>query len=698
MNLRCHSSTRRHRPRRGSCLALCAGSLLLSVCLAPYARAVTTVSVDGRTAPVTLTVGETVTIRFDTAKASGSVQYRWSRDLTGKYDPASPIALTNPITDGGSEDADPAPGKIAWNFTVPPLMPAGRYLLRLEDRVDGTALDAPFWTVVPKPQAQSLSGRVVLGSGSTAPGSPPPDAIIWAYADLNGLPVASANVGADGGYTLPLPPGRYMVFSEWFGNLRSQRQAVTVAAGQQIAGVNHTLLVGQEVSGSLRDDAGKPLPNAAVTATPNQGTALTTQSFADGSYVLVLPEGQWRIGARGMEKVVTVADQPQDGVDFPPPPTGPTPATGTILTIAGNGVSGLGGDGGPAATARLQNVVGLSIDRAGNLYLVDNVVNRVRKIDAATGIITTVAGSARVDAIRFLAPFGSTGGFSGDGGPATTARLDTPQHLAVDGAGNLYISDGSNQRVRRVDAKTGIITTVAGSGPAGSANGSFSGDGGPATAATLFRPQGIAVDGAGNLYIADRDNHRVRKVSPDGVITTVAGGGKNPLTEGADAVSVALNTPRNVAVDGQGNLFVWDNSLNRVLKMTPDGKLRFYAGNGTAGFSGDGGLATAAQLNATYLSMAVDSAGSLFMVDMANNRIRKVSPEGIISTVAGSGATGVGSGGFSGDGSPATSARLNLPASVAIDAAGNLYIAEILNKRIRKVIGVAAPGLLAPGG
>jgi sugar lactone lactonase YvrE len=316
-------------------------------------------------------------------------------------------------------------------------------------------------------------------------------------------------------------------------------------------------------------------------------------------------------------------------------------------------------------------------------------------VDGSTGIITTVAGSTTIDAIRGLVPFGSTGGFSGDGGPATAARLDTPQHITVDASGNLYISDQGNQRVRRVDAKTGMITTVAGSGPVGLGKGSYSGDGGPATAATLSNPQSIAIDGAGNLYISDNRNALVRRVSPDGIITTVAGGGKNPVTEGAEAVSVTLGRPRNLAVDGQDNLFIWDGTLNRVLKMRPDGKLSYYAGNGTAGFSGDGGPATAAQLNADFLAMAVDSAGNVFLSDRLNNRVRKVSPEGIISTVAGSGAAGFGNGGFSGDGGPATAAQLSVPISVAIDATGNLHIADQSNGRIRKVIGIAAPGLVA---
>ena len=181
-----------------------------------------------------------------------------------------------------------------------------------------------------------------------------------------------------------------------------------------------------------------------------------------------------------------------------------------------------------------------------------------------------------------------------------------------------------NQRVRRVDAKTRVITTVAGSGPIGLGKGSFSGDGGLATAATLSGPQSLVFDPAGNLYIADNLNGRVRRVSPEGIITTVAGGGKDPVTDGADALTVTLGRPRNLARDGQGNLFIWDGSLNRVLKMRPDGKLSFYAGNGTAGFSGDGGPATAAQLNAPFLYMTADSAGNLFVADQSNNRVRKI--------------------------------------------------------------------------
>jgi hypothetical protein len=671
------------------------GSLLLALTVSPPARAVTAVSVDGHPDPVTLTVGETVTIHFDVAKAGGSATNRWHRDLTGagQHDPTAPISSGGTLTDGGSGDTDPTPARIAWSFTVRPTMPAGRYVLHLLDSTDRSGVPSPV-TVVPQPQAQVVTGRVLLGSGSTAPGSPPPDAIVWAYADLS-TPVASANIRADGSYTLPVPAGSYLLFAEWFGNLRSQRQVVTVAAGQQAGPADHLLLVGQEVAGTLRDDAGKLLPNAPVEATPTAGAAITTHTLANGTYVLVLPEGKWRLSARGMEKTVTVADQPLDGVDFSPPATGPTPTAGMIVTVAGNGLGGLGGEGGPATAARSDNPQGLAIDRAGHLYIAQNLLGRIQKVDGATGLLTTVAGSGTVDVIRGLSP-ADTGGFSGDGGPATKAQLFVPQHVAVDAAGHLYLSEVRSHRVRRVDAQTGIITTVVGSGPVFPAPpASFSGDGGPATAATLNGPQALAFDGAGNLYIADNLNGRVRKVSPDGIITTVAGGGKDAVTEGADALSVTLGRPRTLARDGQGNLFLWDGSLNRVLKLRPDGKLSLYAGNGTVGFSGDGGPATAAQFDAPFLFMTADSAGNLFLADQNNNRVRKVSPDGVITTVAGSGATGAGNGGFNGDGGPAAAAQLSVPQGVAIDGAGNLYIADGINKRIRKVIGIAAPGLVA---
>jgi uncharacterized protein (TIGR03437 family) len=289
------------------------------------------------------------------------------------------------------------------------------------------------------------------------------------------------------------------------------------------------------------------------------------------------------------------------------------------------------------------------------------------------GIITTVAGSG-------------TAGGSGDGGPATSASLG-PWGVAVDAAGNLYIADYSNSRIRKV-SPSGIISTAAGNGTRG-----FSGDGGPATGASLNQPSGVAVDAAGNLYIADYYNYRVRKVSSSGIISTVAGNGiKGFSGDGGTATSATLREPEALAVDAAGNLYIADSTNQRIRKVSPSGIISTVAGTGTWAFSADGGPATSASLSFVE-GVAVDAAGNLYIDDSDNGRIRKVSPSGIISTVAGTGTWG-----FSGDGGPATSASLNDPWGVAVDAAGNLYIADARNGRIRKVSPSGIIGTVAGGG
>jgi NHL repeat-containing protein len=669
------------------------GSLLLALTLSPRAHAVTAVSIDGHPSPVSLVEGETVMIHCDVANPGGGVITNFARDLTGslQFDATAPIFFATapgslPIADGGSGDTDPTPGKVAFPIHVESGWPAGPYVLHIQDLSDHISLDLPLG-VAPRPQSQAIAGRVAV-LDSTPAGSLPPDAIIWAYRGLQ-TPVASAHLQADGSYRLPVPPGTYIVFAEWFGSLRSQRQVVTVTAGQAQSGVDLPLLVGQEVSGTVRAGTQR-MADALVQAVSASGIMLSTRTFVDGSYTLVLPSSQYRISAPGGAETVTVADGAVDGVDFPMAPTPPAPAPGTIVTVAGNGIPGFGGDGRLAITARLPLLVGIALDKAGNLYMADNS-NRIRKVAVATGIITTVAGSGPYDAIRGLVPpFG--GDFGGDGGPATQASLSQPQHVAVDAAGNLLISDKANRRIRRVDAMTGLITTVAGNGQPGSA-----GDGGPATAAQIGTPRGVAADGAGNLYVADNRNQLVRKVDGNGIITTIAGGGSDAVTDGAAATDVALNQPWELAVDQAGNLFIADAGLNQILKVSPAGTLRIVAGTGTAGFSGDGGKAPAAQFNAGFPALAVDSAGNLFFADQGNNRIRKISPDGMISTVVGSGPAFPDPGSFAGDGGPATAARLRGAWGLAIDAAGNLLFSDTGDGRIRKVIGIAAPGLVAGG-
>ncbi len=278
--------------------------------------------------------------------------------------------------------------------------------------------------------------------------------------------------------------------------------------------------------------------------------------------------------------------------------------SGMISTVAGNGMPGNSGDGGLAVNASLSDVTGLALDAAGNLYIADAGNRRVRKVTPG-GIISTVAGTG-------------VEGFSGDGGPATNAQLNRPTSVIVS-AGNLYIADSSNQRLRRVSSD-GTITTLAGNGVAG-----FSGDGGPATSASLRFPLGMAMDILGNLYFADGDNNRVRRISPGGVITTVAGNGAGRFAgDQGPATSASLNIPEDVAVDGAGNLLIADAGNNRVRKVNSSGVISTVAGTGVDGFSGDGGPAAQAMLSFPW-GLTTNAAGSVYIADRVNHRVRMVS-------------------------------------------------------------------------
>ncbi|MEK9523419.1 RICIN domain-containing protein [Streptomyces sp. NPDC087908] len=286
-----------------------------------------------------------------------------------------------------------------------------------------------------------------------------------------------------------------------------------------------------------------------------------------------------------------------------------------------------------------------------------------------------------------------TAGSAGDGGPAVAAQLNRPYGIAVDSTGTLYFSDYSGHRVRKITTD-GKISTVAGTGTAG-----FRGDGGPAEAAQLHAPREVAVDGAGALYIADSNNHRIRKVTADGKISTVAGTGAAGFRgDGGPATAGQLNLPLGVAVDSTGNLYIADYYNHRVRKVAADGTISTVAGNGTAGAKGDGGPAVAAQLNGLH-GVAVDGAGELYIADNKNHRVRKVTADGKISTVAGTGVAG-----FGGDDGPAVSAKLHFPVGVMVDSAGTLYVSDYSNHRVRKVTAdgkistVAGTGVAGFGG
>ena len=268
-------------------------------------------------------------------------------------------------------------------------------------------------------------------------------------------------------------------------------------------------------------------------------------------------------------------------------------------------------------------------------------------------------------------------------GRATGAALSSPVGVAVDSAGSLYFA--SRNRIRKVDT-AGTITTIAGDGTAG-----FSGDSGPATAARLDNPLGVAVDGAGSLYIVDEDNNRIRKIDTAGTITTIAGDGTAAFGgDGGLAIAAQLNSPSDVAADSAGNVYIADTGNQRIRKVDTAGTITTIAGDGTAGFNGDGGPATDAQLS-NPLGVAAGSTGSVYIADTFNLRIRKVDTAGTITTIAGDGTFG-----FSGDGGPATDAQLNVPIGLAVDSDGKVYIADAFNSLIRLLTSVVAPSPAPP--
>jgi sugar lactone lactonase YvrE len=343
------------------------------------------------------------------------------------------------------------------------------------------------------------------------------------------------------------------------------------------------------------------------------------------------------------------------------------PAAGDINTIVDvSGIEGYSGDGGLATSAEVNDPAGVAIDSAGNLYIADYGNNRVRKVTAATGNITTVAGNG-------------TGAYLGDGGLATSAELYRPLYVTLDSSGNLYIADQLNNRIRKVTVATGLITTVAGNGTQGGG-----GDGGLAINANLYHPGKVAVDAAGNIYIPDWGNSRVRMVNGvTGIITTFAGTSSYGYAgDGGAATKAVLNHPNAVAFDPSGNLYIADTSNQRVRMVSSQtGIISLVAGNGTIGYSGDGGAATIAKLDLPT-DVTFDPSGNLYISDESNHAVRRVRiPTGDISTVAGSGTAG-----YSGDGGLATSSELNNPGGVAVDSFGNLYIGDEINQRVRAVV------------
>ncbi len=403
---------------------------------------------------------------------------------------------------------------------------------------------------------------------------------------------------------------------------------------------------------------------------------------------------------------------------------------GTLTIVAGNGAADFYGDGGLATAAALHQPSGVALDTDGNVYIADSANDRIRKVTAKTGYITTVAGTGFP-------------GYNGDGTQATLATLFVPQDVAIDSLGDLYIADSGNNRIRKVSTATGFITTIAGTGEAG-----FSGDGGPPTEAMLDAPEGLAFDAAGRLYIAlnrrvrriadgkietlagmedyfeptdgvpalqsslgqpkdvavtsgavylaDAGQSRVRRIDlGTGIITTVAGNGTLGFAgDGGLAELAALNGPRGVAVDAQGNVVVSDSLNNRIRKRAAaTGTIATVAGNNAFKFGGDGRTSTAGLLNFPS-GIARAANGDLYVADRHNHRVRRITPAGVISTIAGNGNRG-----YSGDGGPAVDASFTEPIGLALDAAGNLYVADSGNGRVRRInLATGAITTVAGGG
>jgi len=335
-------------------------------------------------------------------------------------------------------------------------------------------------------------------------------------------------------------------------------------------------------------------------------------------------------------------------------------AQGDIITLAGTNLANTSTTEGQLANiTQIGSPEGIALDAQGNIYFADFTNNQIKKVDRNTGVLSIVAGTGAA-------------GYAGDGGLATLALLNKPTGIAFSNAGELYVSDYYNHVVRKINLSSGIISSVVGTGIPG-----FSGDGGAASAAQLYRPLGLAFDTYSNLFISDYWNHKIRKVDSAGIITTVAGTTAGFSGDNYSAVSSQLYFPAGIATDAQNNLYIADSYNNRVRKIDSIGMITTIAGNGSYTFSGDGGQATSASLKQPY-GVAVNKNGEIFISDYYNDRVRKVDASGVISTVAGMGLSSP-----IGDGGAANLAGIGFPGSLALDAYSNVYVSDTQNKRIR---------------
>ncbi len=416
--------------------------------------------------------------------------------------------------------------------------------------------------------------------------------------------------------------------------------------------------------------------------TPSGGNALTAVNVTAGTYTITVTDNHGCNASTAVNITqppaisITIASQinincngNSTGSATANAATGGSPTFPIISTVAGNGTSGYNGDGIAATSAELNGPAGVFVDGSGNIFIADISNNRIRRVDHSTGLITTVAGSV-------------TYGYNGDGIAATSATLYYPASVSLDDSSNIFIGDHFNNRIRKVDHSTGLISTIAGNGIIG-----FSGDAGPATSSELNYPIGVSIDASSNIFVADYFNNRIRRVDHfTGVISTIAGNGTQGYNgDGIAATSAEFYDPGDIYVDNSDNIFIADQANDRIREVNHStGLISTVAGNGAGGYNGDGITATTATIE-TPTGVFVDGTGNIFIVDDNNQRIREVNTSGIISTVAGNGTNG-----YNGDLIAATSAELSNPYGVYVDGSGNIFIADGGNNRIRKVSQVPA--------
>ncbi len=447
---------------------------------------------------------------------------------------------------------------------------------------------------------------------------------------ITGLTTSSSGIATSGAYQTTLA-GAPDVFLVKFGTCTPMPTAAAITGPT-------TLCPGSTIT--LSDATGSGTWSSGNTSIATVGTSGIVTGVAVGNAVISYAVSN-SCGTANAVALVTVGQE-------------------LISTVAGNGISGFSGNGGAATAAKINQPIYITTDASGNLYIADYENNDVRKVTTA-GIISTIAGN-------------EINGFNSDNIPATNAELNNPTDVAIDAAGNIYIADFGNNRVRKVDL-TGIITTLAGGSTPG-----YTGDGGSATAAELNGPRSLAIDGSGNLYIGDVSNYVVRKVNlSSGIISTVAGNHTAGYSgDGLPATSAALGNVPAITVDAAGDIFIANNSFSTVREVNSSGIISTIAGNLTSGFAGDGGAAATATLNDPS-DLAVDAAGNIYILDFGNSRIRRIDQNGIINTIIGNGSTA-----FNGNGIPATAAAIS-PVGVCVDNNYNIFISDISNKRIRKV-------------